>query len=1103
MKICTLQVMIATVLCGVAAAHTTYAQLLEKKVTLSLNAVPLETALKQIEEATHVKFFFSVDQLELEEEISIEVVDKSLGDVLDEMLEPHQITYKVHEKELTITLKKRRGVASEEARLSNEKKTSVQTVGTITGKVKDAVTQQGMAGVNVVIKGTTVGTTTDADGRFSLQADDKDILVFSFIGYTTFEAQVNGRIVFDVVLQEDITSLKEVVVNAGYYTTTRETQTGNIAKVESKDIQKQPVSNPLAALQGRVPGLEIIQQNGVPGGNFKVRIRGTNSIANGNDPLYIIDGVPYTSTSMSFVETSGNILGSPSPIASQGSSPLNSLNPSDIESIEVLKDADATAIYGSRGANGVLLITTKKGKIGKTKVDFNFYTGAAKVPNKMNLLSTEQYIEMREEAFVNDNIIPTAADAPDLLVWDTTRYTNWQKELIGGSAQITDAQLSISGGEKNTQFLIGGGFHKETTVFPGNNADQRISIHANITNASHDQKLKTSFSINYSVNYSDLLSEDLTNRALTLPPNAPALYDEKGELSWTNWNAIENPLAFLKRKYESTTNNLFGNAIVSYAILPTLEIKTNLGYTNINGKAITVIPISSQNPAGSFINRSVFSGNDFQNWIVEPQLNWKPKVGEGLLDILLGTTFLDQKSEGLAQYANDFSSEALMKNIGAASTIFSSTNYYSQYRYHAIFGRINYALKERYIINLTGRRDGSSRFGPGKQFAVFGAIGSAWVFSREDFVKNGIPFLSFGKIRASYGTTGNDQIGDYQFLDTYTSSGPYQGKIGLTPVRLNNPDFAWETNKKLEGGIDLGFVKDRISIGVSYYRNRSSNQLIGFPLAPTAGFSSIQGNFPATTQNTGIELELNTLNIQTTDFSWSTFFNVTVPRNKLVEFPDLESFPVYANAYVVGKSLEIIKLYRYSGIDPTSGVYQFEDVNGDESYTEEDRQTIRFVGRNFYGGIQNNFHYKGFQLDVLVQYVKQEGYNSTHLFYYPPGTEYNQPDIVMNRWQQPDDDSEIQFFTANSAAASAYSNLFYYSDQGIADASFIRLKNLSISYSLPANWIQKFYVTNASVFVQGQNLFTITKYDGLDPETPGSNNLPPLRTITGGIHLTF
>ncbi len=601
-----------------------------------------------------------------------------------------------------------------------------------------------------------------------------------------------------------------------------------------------------------------------------------------------------------------------------------------------------------------------------------------------------------------------------------------------------------------------------------------------------------------------MLSQDLTNIALTLPPNAPALHDENGKLSWKDWNAsLENPLAYLKRTYEATSSNLMGNSVIRYSILPNLEIRTNLGYTNIGGDAIAIIPASSLSPdTFTKINSSNFSRSSFQNWIIEPQLNWKPKLGSGLFDILAGTTFMDQKNEGLAQSAEGFSSEALMKNIAAAPTIFSGTNYYSQYRYYAVFGRVNYSLKERYIINATGRRDGSSRFGPGKQFALFSAIGTAWVFSKTEFVKAVLPFLSFGKIRGSYGTTGNDQIGDYQFLDTYRSSGTYQGKIGLTPVRLNNPEFGWETNKKIEGGIDLAFVNDRISLGVSYYSNLSSSQLVGLPLAPTTGFGSIQGNFPATVQNKGLELILNTRNIEATNFSWSTSFNISIPSNKLVEFPNIGSFPSYVNMFVVGSPLTIGKQYHYNGVDPSTGVYLFEDVNGDGSYTVGDRQRVKFIGRNFYGGLQNSFHYKGFQLAILFQYVKQQGYDYMRAFLQAPGTQSNQPDLVMDRWRQSGDNTGIQRFAASGSSLSAYSRLRT-SDLAINDASFIRLKNVSFSYSLSNKLIQKLHLLNANIFMQGQNLMTMTKYKGLDPEAAVSTGLPPLRTLTFGIHLTF
>lgn len=1107
MKICAVQGIIAMILCGMAMAHNNYAQLLDKKVTLSLKEVSIEEALNTLEVLTDLKFFYSVDQLNIKDKISFDAVDRSLREILDALLTPYQVYYKVHEKKSTITLKRKHDEPESGALFPDNKKserTGLSSPATVTGKVTDAIAQQPMAGVNVIVKGTTDGTTTDADGNFNIVADDNDVLVFSFIGYTTFEIPVGGRTVINVVLEEDIRSLKEVEVNAGYYKTTRMLQTGNISKVESEDIARQPVSNPLAALQGRVPGLEIVQSTGVPGGNFKVRIRGTNSIANGNDPLYIIDGVPYTSSPMTFNETSAGILGNS--LSNGGTNPLNSINPADIESIEVLKDADATAIYGSRGSNGIILITTKKGQAGKTKVDINFYTGVGSVVSKLEQLNTLEYVAMRNEAFANDNVIPTTANARDLLVWDTTHYTNWQDELIGGTAGTTDAQVSVSGGDQYTQFSAGAGYHKETTVFPGDNRDQRISAHVSVTNTSSNQKLRTSVSVNYTANDADLLNKDLTGTALFLPPNAPALYHESGYLNWDGWNPsgpYENPLAYLYRRYEAKTNTLIGSAEVGYSILANLELKSRLGYTNMGMNATNLTPLSSLAPSvtSTSLNTARFSNSTFQNWMIEPQANWKPKLGNGRFDVLLGTQFLDQTAEGLAQTATGFSSEALMKNIAAAPNRTLGTNYYTQYRYHAVFGRINYNHSNKYIINITGRRDGSSRFGPGKQFANFGAVGAAWVFSNENFIKNGVSFFSFGKLRGSYGVTGNDQLTDYQYLDAYTSSsGPYQDVIGLTPVRLSNPDFAWETNKKLEAGFELGFVEDRILSSVSFYRNRSSNQLVGYPLPPTTGFTSIQANFPATVQNTGVEIELNTINLQHKGFTWTTALNISVPRNKLVEFPDLEASPVYANRYVVGEPLSIAKLYHYTGVDPAAGIYQFEDVNEDGNLDVADQQTIKFTGPKFFGGFQNSFDYKGFQIDVLFQFAKQNGRNYIYTTG-TPGYMFNQPDYVLNRWQTEADITDIQRFGQSSGASAGYGQL-QASDRSVSDASFIRLKNLSISYVLPTPWIGKMGILNARMFIQGQNLITITNYKGLDPEAQGSF-LPPLRILTGGISLTF
>lgn len=1110
MKICSLQVVIAITLGILAFAHDNFAQVLDKKITVTLKEVSIDEALDVIGSAAGVKFFYSIDQLNVKDKLTLNAVNRSLRQILAELLSPYHVKYKVHEKKGEITLKRQEQDARSELVIpeTDQRLTSVSShpaAATITGTVTDAATGQPMAGVNIIVRGTTDGTTTDADGKFSIWATDKDVLVFSFIGYTTFETPVGGRSVIDVVLEQDVKNLKEVVVNAGYWQVKDREQTGNITKVTAEVIQKQPVENPLQALQARVPGLEITQQTGVPGGNFKVRIRGTNSIANGNDPLYIVDGVPFTSTSMAMSETTFNIF-------IDGTSPLNGINPGDIESIEVLKDADATAIYGSRGANGVILITTKKGKPGNTRVDFNLYTGVGRPASKMDLLKTREYIRMRKETDKNDNRETTPLVAPDVLVWDTTRYTDWQKKLIGNPAKSIDGQLSMSGGDKYVQFLIGVGYHKESTVFPGDNSDARISTHIGLTSMSKNEKLQASVSFKYSINDSNLLKYDLTNVALRLPPNAPPLFKDNGDLNWGTDLATDawvfpnfvHPLSYLKMDYDAKTKNLLMNSVVSYEIGQGLQVKTNLGYSDIAMNAITTTPASSLAPnAPDPQNSSAFSTSYFRNWTIEPQVNWTHLIRRHKFDILLGATFLEQVEQGISQLGSGFSSAALMKNLAAASSYGTATNYYSQYRYSAGFGRINYAANGKYILNITFRRDGSSRFGQGKQFANFGAIGAAWLFSNENFFKNSLPFLSFGKLRGSYGITGNDQLANYQYLDSYTSSGsyPHGGIVGLRPVRLSNPEFAWETNKKIEVGFELGFMKDRIEASISCYRNRSSDQLVGLPLPPTTGFASIQANLDAVVENRGLEAILNTRNIEKANFKWTTTANVSLPRNKLVSFPNLKASPSYSNTLVVGEPMNILKRYHYTGVDPQTGLYTFEDVNGDGLINSLDQQTIKFLGQDLQGGFLNTLQYKNFQLDVQLQIVKQKTSNFVSSFIAQPGAMQNQPALVMERWMNEGDVADVQRFTYSPEGYTAYT-LFRSSDASITDGSYLRLKNLSISYSLAEAISQRLKMDGARVFVQAQNLLTWTHYSGLDPETL-SYYLPPMKVVSAGIHLTL
>jgi len=748
----------------------------------------------------------------------------------------------------------------------------------ITGTVTDS--SGALPSVTVSVKGKPSGTVTNEKGYYSITATSGDILVLSFIGYKIVEIPVADRLVIDVLLEQDATMLDGVTINAGYYTVKDRERTGSIARITSKDIEsRHSVTNVLGTMQGRVAGVNIVQESGIVGGGFSINIRGINSLREDvNAPFYIIDGVPYSSDPISDRQTSTSIPGDGNPLAS--------INPADVESVEILKDADATAIYGSRGANGVVLITTKKGKKGKTTftLDSNYSFGS--VTKMMDLMNTEQYLAMRRKAFENDGITDYPFNAYDINgTWDQNRYTDWQKVLIGGTSEIKGYQATVSGGSEQTSFLISGNYRNETSVFPGDFEYKKGGGRLSFDHSSKDDKFRINFSGSYITQNNHSPWIDFVTLSRQLAPNAPALYDAEGNLNWEN-NTWENPLANLESKNKAKTADLIANVVISYQLTKDLEAKENFGFTDTTNDDSRSIPSTMYNPAYSLGSQySSIYINNFKrhSWIVEPQLNWKKDLKNSALNLLVGATYQNQQSSRLVNLASGFPSNSLLYDLASASEVYTLSNNQIQYKYQAFFGRANYILADKYIFNLTGRRDGSSRFGQGKQFATFGALGVAWLFHRESLIEQNINFLSFGKLRTSYGTTGSDKIGDYQFLDTYTSSGiQYRRNNGLQPSRLYNPDFSWETNKKIEASLELGFFDDQIFLTTSWYKNRSSNQLVGYALPSTTGFTSIQANLDAVVENTGFELVLRTVNIKNKDFSWITNFNITKAGNKLV-----------------------------------------------------------------------------------------------------------------------------------------------------------------------------------------------------------------------------
>lgn len=954
----------------------------------------------------------------------------------------------------------------------------------ISGKVTDG--NLPISGANVLIKNTKTGVVTDFDGRYSITAKPSDTLQISYLGYSMVTIPVQDRRVIDVVLQEDTTALGEVRINAGYYTTTDRERTGSIARVTAKDIELQPVNNPLEALQGRMAGVEIVQQNGIPGSAPIIRIRGQNSLrSEGNYPLYIIDGVPVNSTP---INSYGNM-------SNTGIDPLNTISLSNIESVEVLKDADATAIYGSRGANGVILISTKKGTQRRSGLEARMYSGMGKASKKMKLLNTEEYLRIRNEAFKNDGEQPTESNAYDLILWDKNRYTDWQDELFGGTSIISDINISASGGNANTFFRLGGSYHKEGTILPGDFSYNKVTAGFNINHTSDDRKLELNFTLNYGLDLNNFInSRSLISSALQLPPNAPSIYNTDGTLNWVDWeySAWDNPMAGLYNTSKARSNTIVSNLELTYKFANSFLFKTNLGYNELTSNEIIKMPKRSYNPKNwEYVShRSIHSESNRNSWIIEPQLAYQNNIGTGKLDALIGITFQHSENDRLLMNADGYVSESMIGNLASAEKTIANTNEEIAYKYHAVFARIGYNWNEKYFLNLTGRRDGSSRFGANKRFANFGAIGGAWIFSEEPFIKNHNSILSFGKLRGSYGITGSDQIGDYGYMDTYAST---RAPGGLYPTQLTNPDYSWEENKKLEAAMDVGLFRDRIRLGISWYRNRSSNQLVGYPLPSLTGFSSVQANLPATVQNTGWELELATNNIQSNKLHWQTFINLTIPKNELLEFPNIEQTS-YANQYRLGHPLNIKLLYQYDGIDPNTGLYKMVDANQDGKLDYKDQIVIQNRGRKYYAGINNSIGYKGISLQFLWEFVKQE--SSKNSFF--PGFIGNYQKNILDALKE---DSELQMISQSVESYIAYSQVinstFY-----IEDTSFLRLKTVSLSYNLPTPILNSIGITAGKLFLNAHNLITLTNYKGLDPQSIG-NNLPVLRTISCGLQLNF
>jgi TonB-linked SusC/RagA family outer membrane protein len=1084
--------------------------------------VPLTTIFGIIKQQTGYLVVYNAGLLEKTRPVDIAASNRPLEAFLQDVLNDQPLRFSIVSKTIVISEKEK------------EEEPPAPPLITVQGYVYDTLGRP-LDRASVMVKGAKKGTQTDASGLFILhELKGDESLVISYNTFQTQTIAVNNRTNISVVLKLSPSLLDQTVVQA-YGTTSRRFSVGAISTVTAEQIERQPVSNILLALQGQVPGLTVTPTGGAPGSAVKIQIRGQNTLSNspysGNykpldQPLFIIDGVPLAAQN----NTIGNLLtavitnSSSSRIPGNGVSAFGSINPADIESISVLKDADATSIYGSQGANGVILITTKKGKPGKPALNLTVNSNVNIATRKLDMMNTQQYLAIRREALVNDKVTLTPANAnnyPDLTLFDSTRNVDWYDEFFNKIPLSTDVHASFSGGQQYSSFILSGGYTHTTYNFPGSFADNRLSLHSGYTYRSPNNKLTVQFITDYSYNKNNASAQPRVVAAMMMPPNYPALLDDNNNLLWRYKGlafGMYQQYANLRQPADVQSHSLNLSSRIAYQVLPGLTISSNFGYSRLNGTSYSAIPLATLDPGSTSRSSATFTTNSYQTLNVEPQADYRRNIGAGVFSALLGGTYRKQSTYSEYLNGSNFPNDDLLGSINNAATI-GASNSGNIYKYVAAYTRIGYIYQNKYILNLSGRRDGSSNFGPGRRFGNFGSVGAGWIFTEEAAFKKALPFISFGKLSGSYGTNGSDGIAPYNYQAYYgvaysSTTLPYQGFIPYTPSNLYNPNYSWSVKKSWNASLDLGFFHDRLLINATWYRSRMYDQLIPYTLPDQVGFPNVLGNFPAVLQNNGWEFSASSTNIQTKNFSWTSTFNIALNRNKLVAFDGLAQSP-YASMYKVGESTSLVVGYQFAGLNPATGLYEFYTSKGTKVSNPNsqllaqggDRQALFNTDPKFSGGMGHTLTYKGFSLYLFFQFQQKMARNYLYSInaYSLPGSYVNLPQEVLgNYWQKPGDVKPLQKLTTGFGAPYLPGYYFNMSSGSYSDMYYVRLKTASIYYTIPQSILKKTGIRDCRFFVNAQNLLTITNYKIGDPEQEGTPFTIPLqRTIAGGLSFNF
>jgi len=990
------------------------------------------------------------------------------------------------------------------------------------GQILDQATQLPIPGAVVRIKGTTHAVSTDKDGRFEFITGQKFpyTLLISFVGYKPREVIATGSPV-EIGLTEINNQLNDVVV-VGYGTQTRKSLTGSVATIGVDEVRDKPVATFEQQLQGKAAGLQISASTGVPGDGMFIRVRGTTSINASNDPLYVIDGVYVNSNSLQNITTQG-----------QANNPLSDINPTDIESITVLKDADATAIYGARAANGVILITTKRGKYNSApKVTLNTYFGGAWSPKLWDLVTGPQHAELVNELYRNsladataannttamntyrnvpfraltDN--PTGSPAARGLPQDQSTYDRLNKVFRTGFLQNYDA--SLSGGNDKTTYYIGAGLNKQQASLKTNDF-RRGSFKINL-----DQKINDIFTVGTSniltqtyrtnARVGDGPQGGILQSALHTPTYLPEVNADGSPAKWAGFDNLE--VLLNNTNMHSTSNRLISNIYAEAKVLRDLKFRTSwsVDYNNYNEfqywNSLTNLGIANRNLGTSSVSANTV-------WTNEQTLSYNKTVGKHTFGALIGNSLQGTTlSTTLAQGTN-FPNDSFEQIASAASTTSSSTE--TKYKLSSFFSRVSYNYGGKYYADFSIRADGSSRFGENHQWGYFPSAGVAWRVKEEDFLKN-VAFVSDLKLRGSIGVTGNqNNINDFASRGLWGAGANYQNNPGTIPQQLANPDLKWESTRQINVGLDLSLFNDRLTIGADVYDKYTSDLLLNLPLATSSGFTSILEN-AGEMSNKGFELSISSTNVKLKDFKWTTNFNFSRNINKIEKLPIPVVAAYSAQRMVEGLQMNTFFVYKQLYVDPQTGNAVYEDVNGDGNITSSDIQAVGSALPKFTGGFTNNFVFKGFDLSVFFNFVYgNKVYNNNAYFLEGGGTRDANRAMdtrQLTRWQKPGDISELPRLTALGTNYTLSPT-----SRNIENGSFLRLSNVNLGYTVPRHLLEKVKLSGLRVYVSGSNLWLVTKYKGPDPEVNVSSSstvlgydlgTPPVpRTIQVGANLTF